>query len=51
MPLGKIAENEIRDTTSVSDVIKILAKYKGMFMKKKNDLIRKLVKTLQLKPK
>jgi len=39
----------VRDTVSVSEVVKILAKYKGAFVKKKNDLIRKLVKTLQQK--
>jgi hypothetical protein len=33
----------------VTEVVKILAKYKGAFLKKKNDLVRKLVKTLQQK--
>lgn len=45
------AASDKRDTTTVSNVIKILAKYKGLYLRKKNDAIRKLIKTIQTKSK
>lgn len=36
-----------RDTISKTEIVKILAKYKNGYMKKKNDIIRKIVRTLQ----
>lgn len=38
-----------RDTISKAEIIKILSKYKNLYMKKKNDIVRKIVKTLQTK--
>lgn len=49
MPLGKVAENESRETKPASEVVKMLSKYKNLFLKKKNDLIRMLIKILQSK--
>ena len=49
--VSKHPVHEIRNAQSVSEVVKILAKYKNLFLRKKNDLVRKIVKTLQTKPK
>lgn len=35
----------------MSEVVKILAKYKNVFLKKKNDFIRKITKMFQTKTK
>ena len=44
-------ESDKRETTPVSEVIKILSKYKNSYLRKKNDTIRKVIKTIQLKTK
>ena len=38
-----------RDTISKTEIIKILSKYKNAYLKKKNDIVRKIVRTLQTK--
>ena len=48
---GEPESNDRRDTTPASEVIKILAKYKSIYLRKKNDTIRKVIKTIQTKTK
>ena len=38
-----------RDTISKGEIIKMLSKYKNLYIKKKNDIIRKISRTLQTK--
>ena len=46
-----LSDQDKRDTVAASEVVKILSKYKHLYLKKKNDTIRKIIKTLQLKIK